>query len=241
MTGIFIISAIIFGSPIKDNGRYYNAVLKMTESGLDSLLYQKEKLMPFGEYVPFRNTLKKIPTFKTILAAEDYSAGNNPKLMDVRGHHMGAAICLESIYPTMVRNRTKKGADFLFVAVNNAWFAKSSAAEKHLQMSIFRAVENNRFLIQAANTGISAIVDPHGKVLRQGNLGERKVLTGRLTTGHGPSPYFHIGNAIIGLSWILVIWAFFKIRKQNRAQILFDRLLQRSSSTHSESTDSEIE
>jgi len=233
--------SIVFGSPSQEAGRYYNSVLAMTPKGLDSQRYHKEKLMPFGEYVPFRNAFKKIPTFSKILDTEDYSAGTNPKLMDIRSHAMGTAICLESIYPAVCRNRTKQGADFLFVAVNNAWFAKSSAAEKHLQMSILRAVENNRYLVQAANTGLSAIVDAHGKVLRQSTLGQTTVLSGVLKTGYGHSPYFHIGNAIIGLAWILVIWALIRIQQQNLGQILIDRQLQHSWSSHSESIDSETE
>jgi len=210
-------TSIVFGTPIQEDGQYYNALQMMTPKGLSPLIYQKELLMPFGEYLPFESLLTRLLPIKRLTTFQSYASGTNTSLLTVAGLKMGAGICLESIYPSFYRNKTKEGADFLFVAVNNAWFSDSSAAAKHLQMSRLRAVENNRYMVQAANTGLSAIIDRFGQLPFQSDLNEQAILAGTIKTGFRHSPYTILGDfvvafcfLILGGLWIVSTWKNYK-------------------------------
>lgn len=202
-------TTIIFGSPTDHAGKYYNSVIGISENGLNPIHYSKHKLMPFGEYIPFRNLLEKR---KIHIEGIDYSQAKSFPLINIKKFHLGGGICLESIYPTHYRYMTQKGANLLYVLVNNAWFFNSSAAEEHLQMSIMRAVENNRYLIQSANTGISAIIDPKGRILDQSALDKKKIITGNVFINLPNSFYNIIGDSIVYmcllglLLYYLYIW-----------------------------------
>jgi apolipoprotein N-acyltransferase len=168
-------SSIIFGTPLYKKGKYYNAAVVMNPQGLSPQIYKKEKLMPFGEYTPFKKLFSFFP-LTPFLPTVDFTSHKNSILLQAQGLNLGLGICLESLYPKYFRKNTKKGADILVTLVNNAWFFDSSAADKHLQISILRAVENSSPLLQVANTGISAIISPQGRILAKAKLNKRIIL-----------------------------------------------------------------
>lgn len=133
--------------------------------------------------------------------------------MMIQGVAYGGGLCLESVYPGYFRMSVLRGAQVLVVLLNNAWFFNSSAAQEHLQMSIFRAVENNRYLVQVANTGISAIVDPRGAVIQRSRLGEKRILTGRVDDSLKMSFYTRFGDWIVIVSGIYLILALIMSRR----------------------------
>jgi apolipoprotein N-acyltransferase len=94
----------------------------------------------------------------------------------VDGHRAGVFICYEAIFPELVREFTAGGADLLVNITNDAWYGTTSAPYQHLAMATFRAVENGKYLVRAANTGITAVVDPRGRVLEPTRLFDRTVL-----------------------------------------------------------------
>jgi len=171
-------ATILFGTPIFHNKHYYNTAVAILPSGMMPPPVIKQRLMPFGEYLPCRNLIKKLGIPIPNWMGNDYTARTTPpKLLDTGMHKIGIAICLESTRAKHFNSLSKQGAEFFVVLGNNAWFKDSIAAPLHLQTSIMRAVETNRPVIHAANTGISAIISSKGYVISQSRLDERIILT----------------------------------------------------------------
>jgi len=156
---------------------YVGAKLLSPDGRLTSR-YRKIHLVPFGEYVP----LKGVFTFggrfaaKLVQEVSDFSPGTDAVAGIVDGHRVGGYICYEAIFPGLVRRFPASGAELLVNVTNDAWYGTTSAPHQHLAMAAFRAVENRRYMVRAANTGITAVVDPWGRVLEPTRLFERAVL-----------------------------------------------------------------
>lgn len=173
---------VLFGGPSyrsSDTGllSYSNSAFLLSPAGDIAGRYDKVHLVPYGEYVP----LRKLFPFINKLAAGigDFQAGEGfmPLPME-NNHRVGVLICYEGILPEAGRAYKKLGADLLVNITNDAWFGRTSAPYQHLSMTVFRSVENRLFLIRAANTGISAIIDPTGSIVNQTELFERTTLSG---------------------------------------------------------------
>jgi apolipoprotein N-acyltransferase len=173
---------LIFGSPAykrKASGtKYYNRVYLLSHKGELSGYYDKVHLVPFGEYVPLKRFLPFI--HRLVQAAGDFASGE--KIEPLRLSHLSAAIliCFEVIFPELARAQTRKGAEILVNLTNDAWFGPTSAPYQHLNMAVFRAVENGRPMIRAANTGFSAFIGPQGKVITRSELFKEEVLKRRV-------------------------------------------------------------
>jgi len=139
--------------------------------------YDKIHLVPFGEYVPLMNVL----SFAKALTHQvgDFKPGSNYTVSDLDGHRLSTAICYESIFPDLVRQFVLRGSQMLVVITNDGWFGESSAPYQHLRMGVVRAVENRRYEVRDANTGISAIIDPYGRIQQMTPIGRRVVLDGK--------------------------------------------------------------
>ncbi len=132
--------------------------------------YDKVRLVSFGEYVPWRGFFGPlgIERFAYSLGVSDFIAGKEVKVFSLKSkteHRFSVLICFEDTFPYLARQAVDKGAQFLIVITNDAWFSKSAAAYQHLQASIFRAIENSVPVIRSANTGVSAFIDSQGEVL----------------------------------------------------------------------------
>jgi apolipoprotein N-acyltransferase len=140
-------------------------------------IYDKERLVPFGEYIPLGEYfpfLRKISVVSDVLKP---GAGKNLRIkLKERVIEITPLICFESAFSEIAQKRVLQGGELIFVATNDAWFGKTSAPYQHFQMLKLRAVENRRFAIQAANTGISGIVSPLGKVLVSSGLETQEVI-----------------------------------------------------------------
>jgi len=158
--------------------RVYVGAKMLSPAGDLALRYHKIQLVPFGEYVPLQPllTLGGRVTAKVVEQVADFTPGDEAVVGDVDGHRVGAFICYESVFPHLVRRFTLGGAELLVNITNDAWYGRTSAPHQHLVMAAFRAVENGRYLVRAANTGITAVVDPRGRVLEQTELFDRTVL-----------------------------------------------------------------
>lgn len=169
---------LLIGSPYYDNSKkkIYNSLLAFSPSGELVGRYNKQHPVPFGEYLPFRPLL--YPFLKNLnFFNYDFDGDPKPSLIEIKGKKIGVLICFESTFPSLAKDRAKMGADILLTVTNDAWFKDSSALQKHFNMGIMRAVENRKYFIQAANTGISAIIDPHGRVLQKTKIDTAEVLT----------------------------------------------------------------
>jgi apolipoprotein N-acyltransferase len=162
---------LLFGSVTLKDDFYYNSALLL--SGDARLLNQFDKLhlVPFGEYIPFRNTLKFLDTIAPI---GDITRGKDYTIFKLPGFPIGfgVLICFEDVFPELARSFVTRGAGFLVNITNDAWFGKSPEAYQHLAASVFRAVENRVYLVRCANTGVSAFISPLGKIVS--NLSDRE-------------------------------------------------------------------
>jgi apolipoprotein N-acyltransferase len=199
--------SIVMGSPFKKDGLYYNTASVISKNGLQiGNMYFKNTLMPFGEYWPLRSLIEKI--CKGVVSGVDFTPGKSKDVLRIKGVDVGVGICLESIYPFFYRDIVRDGADLLCVLVNNAWFISSNAAAEHLQMSVMRAVENDRFLVQAANTGISALVNNKGHVVKASSLNCREIISGEVESRKTKTFYSLFGDIIILFSIICYVVIF---------------------------------
>jgi apolipoprotein N-acyltransferase len=128
----------------------------------------------------------------------DFTAGKEVLVAPVDGGRarLGAFICYEAIYPDLVRRFVAKGAGVLVNLTNDAWFGRSSAPHQHFAMAVARAVETRRYLMRAANTGISAIVDPYGRVLAESDLFTQQVVNGKISFLSEETLFVRYGNLV---------------------------------------------
>lgn len=156
---------ILAGILLKSNGEHTNNATLITKDGVIAN-YSKRQLVPFGEYVPYEQILSKFfPILSEInVLSEDYVAGNSSEIMKIKGGKVGNIICFESIYPELSRKSTLDGAQLLIETTNDSWLEDSPAMTQHLAHGVFRSIENGRYLVRSANSGISAVIDTRGNI-----------------------------------------------------------------------------
>ena len=176
--------------------RVYVGAKMLSPQGELVLRYHKMQLVPFGEYVPLQKvlTLGGRVTAKVVEQVADFTPGREAVVGEVAGHHLGGFICYESIFPQLVRRFTAGGAELLVNVTNDAWYGRTSAPYQHLAMTRFRAVENGRYLVRAANTGITAVVDPRGRLVATTALFDRTVLVSDVPLVQGTTFYARHGD-----------------------------------------------
>ncbi len=166
---------ILTGAPHRESTpgnatKYFNSAFLVDSKGMVAGRYDKQHLVPFGEYVP----LKKVLFFlgPLVQAVADFSPGTTLRPIPCQNSSLGVLICFESIFPDLARKQTEAGAGLLVVLTNDAWYGRTSAPWQHMAMAVFRAVENRRSLARSANTGVSGFVDPLGRMLQLSPLFE---------------------------------------------------------------------
>ena len=153
----------------------------------------KIHLVPFGEYVPLGSLLTFVN--KLVVGVGDFSPGK-VKPLPLNGHTLGVLVCYEAIFPELARDYVRQGSSLLVNITNDAWFGRSSAPFQHLAMTRFRAIENRIWLARAANTGISALISPAGRVVESGPLFEAVRLTGKVGLGAEATFYTRFGDLL---------------------------------------------
>ena len=193
---------LVGGHDEDDEGKGYNSALLVGSRGVVGK-YSKVHLVPFGEFVPARQYMPFLKNYRAALF--DTCPGPGWNLLDAGSYKLGTAICFESIFPGILRQMTAKGAETLCVITNDVWFGRTSAAEQHMTMSVFRAVENHRYLLRAASTGVSAIIDPHGRILDSEHIFRQKVLVETIRLQSETTLYTRHGDWVVYLSLLLVL------------------------------------
>ena len=206
---------VLIGVPIRESGRYFNSVVSVGAS--PSQRYDKSHLVPFGEFVPpgFGWIVK---TFAIPLS--DFSLGSeNPKPLALAGQRVAPNICWEDAFGEEIIRQLPEAS--LLVNVSNvAWFGDSLAPAQHLQISRMRALETGRPMLRATNTGMTAIIDPRGRVVAKLPQFTEGVLEGEVQGRSGATPYVRVGNYAIVLACIALIaaLAFRRVRIVGRAE-----------------------
>ena len=191
---------LVFGSPgYEILGRdvlLYNRVYHLSPEG-DEEYYDKTMLVPFGEYVPFARFMPFID--KLVPGEGEFARGvwEGPFKTPVNS---GALVCYEIAFPSLVRREVDDGSVMLINVTNDAWFGRSWGPYQHLAMAVVRARENRVPVLRAANTGISAIIDRNGRIVRNIPLGKRGVIVADVKMGDAQTLYTRYGDWIVNLS-----------------------------------------
>ena len=208
---------LLIGVPVmqtRDGRRfYYNSMVSVGE---EQTFYNKQHLVPFGEYVPFGDLIRRFGGFFN-LPMSDFSNGRaEQKPVRVAGNIVGISICYEDAFgEEVIRNLPQ--ASMLVNVSNDAWFGDSLAPHQHLQISRMRALETARPMLRATNTGMTAFVDPKGKIIRQAPQFAVAAITAEIQPMQGETPYVMFGNYAIVL-YALVILMIAAIRSRQKSE-----------------------
>ena len=183
---------LLFGSWAVEQGGPRNRAYLLGPDGTLAGRYDKVQLLAFGEYMPFSNW---IPQLKGLVeGVGDFRPGEKIEPLCWEDTCFGVLICFEAILKPISREFVDKGAEFLVNITNDAWFGDTSCPEQHLMLSAFRAVENRTWLVRVANTGISAFVDPVGRILHRTAVFQKAVRVCRIDRMEGSSFYGRWGD-----------------------------------------------
>jgi apolipoprotein N-acyltransferase len=171
----------------------YVTMAEVTPAGRGQT-YVKRKPVPFGEYVPGRAWLGRLPPLQQI--PTDVLPGDGPQVLELAGARIGALLCFENVFPGLARSQVRDGAELLVVSTNNASFGRTPMSRQHLAFSQLRAVENGRWVLHAGISGISGVVDPHGRVTQRTELFEAAIVRAELPLVRGLTPATRLGDAV---------------------------------------------
>ncbi|MBI5901859.1 MAG: apolipoprotein N-acyltransferase [Deltaproteobacteria bacterium] len=193
---------------------YFNSAYLISPGGAIVGKYDKVHLVPFGEYVPLKRFL---PFVKKLTAGVgDFSEGPGAMPIMYDGGGIGVLICFEAIFPDIARTSVKNGAGIIVNITNDGWFGRTSAPYQHLEMSVMRAVENKVYLLRSANTGISAVVDPAGRIMDSISLFEKGVMVDRVGFRKGPLTFYSMYGDIFAYGCLVFTGIFIFLAFKDR-------------------------
>ncbi len=193
-TATLITGAIRRTRAADQKSKYYNSVFTLNGKGNITGRYDKFHLVPFGESLPFEEWLSKLGIRKFVTLPGTFASGPGPVSMAVNGAPaMSPLICYEAIFPGRVTADDSRPG-WIVNVTNDGWFGNTAGPYQHLQQVRIRAIEEGLPVIRAANTGISAIIDPYGRILQQLALNRSGVIDGALPSALEPTFFSKWGN-----------------------------------------------
>lgn len=179
-------------------------------------IYHKQKLVPFGEYVPLQDLLRGLIAFFDLPMSDFRTGSADQAPLTARGYKVAPFICYEVVYPDFVRELAQ-GTDFLLTISNDSWFGSSIGPLQHLQMAQMRAAETRRYMIRATNNGVSAVIDERGQVLAQTDQFVRTTLLSSIYAAEGDTAFMRFGSWPIGLiCFSFLLMGFVQRRRLNK-------------------------
>ena len=180
----------------------FNAAFMIRADGTTGAVYRKIHLVPWGEYVPLKDWLTFVgPLVQAI--GRGFDAGDAMTLLPFGRHPISTAICYEIIYPDLVRRFVLQGSELLTTITNDSWFGATSAPYQHFEQASMRAIEEGRYLVRSADTGISGIVDPYGHVLARSDIFHPASIVGEVRLLTARTPYSLVGDVFAYASAVL--------------------------------------
>ena len=188
---------VFTGTPLFDEDRnswHNGAVLIRPNEQPITQRYYKIRLVPFSEKIPYADEL---PIIRKILGTADmgdWARGHDFTVFNWSRGTLSALICFEAIFPDLTREFTRRGSQLLAVVTNDGWFGRLVGAQQHAELAVLRTVENGVPMIRSANNGISFIVDPYGRILKQTPLFVQAILAGQVPQPLAPTLYRRYGD-----------------------------------------------
>lgn len=190
--GVSLIAGLPAAVPDKDDPSQYRFHNSLAVLSGGAGIYHKQRLVPFGEYLPLEGLLRDMVDFFNLPASSFKLPQGEQSNLRINGTRLASAICYEIAYPELVR-RSARESEVLLTVSNDTWFGHSIAPDQHMQIARMRAVENGRWLIRSTNNGISALVNPQGLITTQAPRYQVAVLNGTVQTMQGLTPYQQLG------------------------------------------------
>ena len=205
-------TALITGLPSNSNpeGPYFNSMLALGEG---NGIYNKTRLVPFGEYVPFEAVIRGLNNFFDLPMSSFSLGSKNQQPLTAAGVNISTAICYEIAYPDLVARNTRN-TNILLTVSNDAWFGDSIAPSQHMQMARMRAIENAKPVIRGTNNGITALIDHQGQVTSQLDQFTAGVLTGEVRPYDGETPFSKFASWPVVIYCLLTIITAYRLRKK---------------------------
>jgi apolipoprotein N-acyltransferase len=195
---------LLFGTYRRAEGATHNSSVAVSPEGNVADAYDKNHLVPFStEYFPGKPLLRRAGLFDLIPVGDRLGLidpGQAHRSLKTDLGRIATPICFESIFPRIGRTFARNGAELIVIVTNDAWFKTSWALPQHFAKAVFRAVETRRDVVQAANSGVSGIVDAQGRIQARSGINERTVLGGTVRTRDRETLYTRWGDWWIGLS-----------------------------------------
>ena len=193
----------------------YNSIYVIDHDGSIVSLYDKVHLVPFGEYLPFQRVLESLGLQQLTKQRGGFLAGDRHRLIAVPGAPLALPlICYEIIFPREVVPKGPRPG-WIVNVTNDGWFGISSGPYQHLQQARVRAIEEGLPLVRAANTGISAVVDPLGRIINSLPLGSEGIIDSPLPRPIGPPIYARFGDVPAALIVAIALLAIVRRRMQS--------------------------
>lgn len=195
---------LIVGAPHLDDRdparpHYFNSAFSMTADGGLVDRYDKVHLLPFGEYFPLRGIELLSRRFERV---RSFTPGSEARLLQTRFGPLAVVICFEAIFPGLVRQRMQSGAELLVNLSNDAWLGPDAGPEQHLAMIPMRAVENRTWVVRATTTGVSALIDPSGRIRQRSPTGAAALLVGDVGLQRQTTVYEEVGDVV---AWLCIV------------------------------------
>jgi apolipoprotein N-acyltransferase len=189
--------------------RAYNSIYVIDHDGSVLSVYDKLHLVPFGEYLPFQDWMEKLGLVQLTKVQGGFIAGTRRRLIEIPNAPRALPlICYEAIFPEVVATRDDRPG-WIINLTNDGWFGLSSGPYQHLQQARFRAIEQGLPVVRAANTGVSAVIDPMGRVIARLGLGIEGVLDSSLPAAIAPTVFARAGDVpaalLVAAALLLVI------------------------------------
>ncbi len=178
--------------------RSYNSIFEVKKDGtISEEFYSKQRRVPFAEFVPFRAVVSFLipPLADLNMMPDDILPGESSVVLHTEEGNIGGAICFDSVYENITLEAVRDGAEVIIVSTNDAWFDDSRENYMHTSQSKLRAIETGRYVVRAANTGISGVIDPLGNFTERLGVLEEGVVTSEVYLRNSTTVYTVIGNA----------------------------------------------
>ena len=202
---------LLVGGFLTDGEDIYNAIYAYAPDGsLNETYYFKRRLVPFGEFLPMEGFIRTFipPLAELNTLQKDLEAGKDSNIIETEVGNFGCLICFDSIYEELARDSVRDGAEIILLSTNDSWFSDSAALYMHNRQAALRAIENGRYVVRSANTGISSIITPQGEILDSVGALRKGYAVADVSLKTDTTLYTRIGNVAVWLSialWFAVV------------------------------------
>lgn len=220
------VTILVGGFTENGEGEDLNSIICVLPDGsFHETVYSKRRLVPFGEFVPMRGLFRVLipPLAELVMSDDDIAAGESAQVVALEDVNIGSLICFDSIYENLARDSTLDGAQLICLSTNDSWFTDSAALYMHNAQAQLRAIENGRYIVRAANTGITTVISAKGDVLAATEPLVDDMIVSEVHVNTHTTLYTLMGNFFVFLAGLLLtlVLVLDTLRRSRKGEINF--------------------